>query len=140
MIWKEWCHHYTVNFMQKSARCDLCTTYAESILVQCAGPWEGLKIQRRVAVKWASGWSAKILASNLPHCPRYHQRFFVWVGLEIAYAHSGNKYFFTKWCHLQTAKLQTTSLKISKFWFSKSFFSLKNQCNLSEYFFWRIFD
>ena len=33
---------------------------------------------------------------------RYRHWFFYWVGHETIYASSGNKHFFTKWCHRQT--------------------------------------
>ena len=63
---------------------------------------------------------------------RVRPRFFDQVGHETMYASSENKHFFTKSCH---PKLLTTLSNFAKIVLSKSFFGIKNQPNLSDFFF-----
>ena len=68
---------------------------------------------------------------------RYRLRFFDQVWHQTTYLSIGNKHFFSKSCHRQT--YQNYEKKIAIFVLSKSFFSIKNQRNRSDYFFWEEF-
>ena len=65
---------------------------------------------------------------------KWRPKFFDRIGHHvILYTSSGNKHFFTKKFHCKTLpKLWTTSSNISKFWFSKSIFSVENWSTLSK--------
>ena len=61
-------------------------------------------------------------------------RFFDEIGHQSTYAYIKNKHFLIM-SSSDLPKLWTTSSKIAKFVLSKSFFSIKNQRNLSDFFF-----
>ena len=67
---------------------------------------------------------------------RYHPRFFDQVWHQTTYASMGNKHFFLKSCHRQTYQNygQPPQRLQNLYVLSKSFFSLKNECNLSDFF------
>ena len=65
---------------------------------------------------------------------RDRSRFFVWVGQETTCASSVDKPFSLKHVIVRPTKV-IINLKIGKLWFSKKFFSVESQWNLSDFFF-----
>jgi hypothetical protein len=66
---------------------------------------------------------------------RDRPRFLDQVGHQTIYAYIGNKHFFTKSCHRQTYQnYEQPPQRMQNLYLSKSFFSIKNQLNLSDFF------
>ena len=71
---------------------------------------------------------------------RDRPRFFDQVGHQTTCAYIGKKHFFTKSCHRQTYQnYEQPHQKIVKFILSKTFFSIENQQNLSEFIFFEVY-
>ena len=67
---------------------------------------------------------------------RDRPRFFDQVGHQTTYAYIGNKHFFTKLCHRQTYQnYEQHSQSLQNLYFQSHFFGIKNQPNLSDFFF-----
>ena len=62
---------------------------------------------------------------------RVLSRFFISVGHETTYASSGNKHFFTKWCHLQSYQNYERPTRTSQNSDCQSF-SVENWSNISK--------
>ena len=92
----------------------LALTLAESHIFVVAWEW----VDRRGQRKWLFDYTTPV-ATPLDTL----QDFFVEAAHETTYAFSGNKHFFYQIrSSSDRPKLSTTSSKISKFWFSQSFF------------------